>query len=330
VNRPDIGFRGVVTPKRSPVIINQLGAELRSALVDHWSRPQIIDHPPEREPWDIFEDADVLLTRPNIGWDKAPAEKPSGWPFALRWIQSAATGLDVFPPWLLDGPVVTVGRGISADLIAEYVLAAILDFEKRLQEVRVRRFSDWKLVSLGSLGGKTIGIAGFGAIGRAIAARARPFDLSIKALRRSPWRAAETDIEPVDSIAALVEQSDHLVIALPATSKTTGLINADILGRAKPSLHLINVARGKIVDQEALLQALDSGRIARATLDVTDPEPPQESDPILSHPKVVLTPHISWTGGESTKRLADKTLANLNAYLHGAPLADVFDKTLEY
>jgi phosphoglycerate dehydrogenase-like enzyme len=93
---------------------------------------------------------------------------------------------------------------------------------------------------------------------------------------------------------------------------------------------LINVARGRIVDQSALLQALDEERIAGATLDVTDPEPPPDGDPIYAHPKVVLTPHVSWTGGEDIKRLADKTLVNLDAYAHGVPLADVFDRNLEY
>ncbi len=103
-----------------------------------------------------------------------------------------------------------------------------------------------------------------------------------------------------------------------------------MLARAKTSLHLINVARGKIIDQKALLQALDDGRIAGATLDVTDPEPPLDGDPIYDHPKVVLTPHVSWTGGEDIKWLADKTLVNLDAYAHGVALADVFDKTLGY
>jgi phosphoglycerate dehydrogenase-like enzyme len=121
-----------------------------------------------------------------------------------------------------------------------------------------------------------------------------------------------------------------LVIALPATARTTHLINADVLARARKSLHLINVARGKIIDQQALLRALDAGQLAGATLDVTDPEPPLDGDPIYNHPKIVLTPHVSWTGGEGTKRLADKTLINLDAYVHGAPLVDVFDKSLGY
>ena len=330
MNTPRVERRGASSSVRPPIIVNQLGAEVRAALVGHWSRPSIIDHPADRAAWELPPEADVLLTRPLAGWNKAPAAKPAGWPFGLRWIQTASTGIDFFPAWLLDGPVVTVGRGISADPIAEYVLAAILGFEKRIHDVRVRGRDHWKLSQLGSLSGKTVGIAGFGAIGRAVAERVTPFGVKIRVLRRSPWQYVPPGIQPVESIESLVELSDHLVLALPATSKTAHLIKADVLARANRSLHLINVARGRVIDQQALLRALDAGQLAGATLDVTDPEPPPEGDPIYSHPKVVLTPHISWTGGDDVKRLADKTLVNLDAYAHGVPLADVFDKDLEY
>lgn len=96
--------------------------------------------------------------------------------------------------------------------------------------------------------------------------------MSIKVLRRSPWRDVEPGIEPVPDVETLVEVADHLAIALPATPATARLINATVLGRARKSLHIVNIARGKIIDHEALLRALDSGQIAGATLDVTDPE----------------------------------------------------------
>jgi phosphoglycerate dehydrogenase-like enzyme len=330
MNTPRIDSRRESASVRSPIIVNQLGADVRASLVDHWSRPLIIDHPEGRPPWEIAPEADVLLTRPLAGWSKAPAEKPAGWPFGLRWIQTASTGVDFFLEWLLDGPVVTVGRGISADPIAEYVVAAILGFEKRLHEVRPRSRQEWKITPLGSLSGKTVGLAGFGAIGRAVAERLKPFGVQLRVLRRSAWQYTLPGIQPVDDIETLAAVSDHLVIALPATSKTTRLINTEVLARAKSSLHLINVARGRIVDQQALLRALDNGQLAGATLDVTDPEPPPDGDPIYNHPKVVLTPHVSWTGGEDIARLASKVLVNLDAYAHGVPLADVFDKNLEY
>ena len=224
----------------------------------------------------------------------------------------------------------TTGRGVAAIPIAEYVMAAVLAFEKRLHERRAANAADWGKGSFGSVYGKRIGIVGFGSIGRAVAERAFAFGMSVKALRRSPWHEPEPGVEPAGSIEEVIEDVDHLVLALPATAKTVHLINAKVLSRARKSLHLINVARGKIIDQAALLEALDAGRLAGATLDVADPEPPFDGDPIYHHPKIVLTPHISWTGGESAKLLADKIVANLDAYARGTPLADRFDRGLEY
>ncbi|MDF0518657.1 hypothetical protein [Bradyrhizobium yuanmingense] len=90
MNTPRIESRRASTSVRSPIIVNQLGAEVRAVLADHWSRPLIIDHPADRAPWEIAPEADVLLTRPLAGWHGAPKEKPAGWPFGLRWIQTAS------------------------------------------------------------------------------------------------------------------------------------------------------------------------------------------------------------------------------------------------
>ncbi|MGY4455441.1 phosphoglycerate dehydrogenase-like enzyme [Bradyrhizobium sp. i1.3.1] len=330
MNTPRVENQRASTSVRSPIIVNQLGPDIRAALVDHWSRPLIIDHSADRAPWEVAPEADVLLTRPLVGWHKAPAEKPAGWPFGLHWIQTASTGVDFFPAWLLDGPVVTVGRGISADPIAEYVLAAILGFEKRIHDIRPSSREQWKISPLGSLTGKTIGIAGFGAIGRAVAERAKPFGVNIRVLRRSAWPYVLPGIQPVDSIEELVAVSDHLVLALPATTKTARLINADVLARAKTSLHLINVARGRIVDQSALLQALDEGRDCRRDARRHRSRAAAGGRSDLSPSQGRPDPACVMDGWRGCQRLADKTLVNLDAYAHGVALADVFDKNLEY
>ncbi|WP_315804863.1 MULTISPECIES: NAD(P)-dependent oxidoreductase [unclassified Bradyrhizobium] len=311
-------------------VINQLGSAVHSALEDHWSRPNLIDDSSGCDPWEFRRDATVLLTRPQAGWRTAPAQKPQGWPFALRWVQVASTALDFFPGWILDVPLVTVGRGIAAIPIAEYVIAAILLQEKRLIEIRVRTPENWRPASLGSLWGKTIGIAGFGSIGQAVAARLAPFGGSIRVLRRSSRDNADRNVVSVSDIGALVEGADHLVIALPLTDSTVHLINRETLRKAKPTLHIVNVARGRIIDQVALLEALDAGRIGAVTLDVFDPEPPPAGDPVYRHPNVYLTPHISWSGGDSGRLLTEKTLANFNAFVSGMPLTDVFDRAIGY
>jgi phosphoglycerate dehydrogenase-like enzyme len=118
-------------------------------------------------------------------------------------------------------------------------------------------------------------------------------------------------------------RSDHLVIAAPLTQETRGIFDAAVFASAKPGLHLINVARGEIIDQAALLAALDSGHVAATTLDVTAPEPLPAGHPFYAHPKVRLTPHSGWTSDENADRLTEKLLGNLDRFLAGKPLLDV-------
>src|SRR5260221_12903006 len=96
MNTPRIDEKRASVSVRSPIIINQLGAEIRAALVDHWSRPLVIGHPADRPPWEIAPEADVLLTRPLAGWNKAPAERPAGWPNGLGWVPTALTRIEFF------------------------------------------------------------------------------------------------------------------------------------------------------------------------------------------------------------------------------------------
>lgn len=311
---------------RSPVILNQLGPAVGERIAAHPSQPTVLEHQTGRAPWEVPAGVEVLLTRPLIGWEAAPAVPPSGWGKGLCWIQSASTGMDFYPPWLLDGaPLVTCARGVSAVAIGDYVMAAVLTFEKRLDAIRMRGPEDWRRETLGSLSGKRLGLAGFGAIGRAVAERARAFGLSVGAVRRSGWVEPEPGIEPFDRLESLAAASDHLVLALPLTAATRGLVSAGLLAQARPGLHLVNVARGALVDQEAMLAAIDGGRIAGATLDVTDPEPLPAGHPFYRHPAIRLTPHVSWSAPDFDRRLTDRILANLDAYARGGPLRDVVD-----
>ncbi|CAO3358824.1 D-isomer specific 2-hydroxyacid dehydrogenase family protein [Azospirillum melinis] len=316
---------------RSPIILNQLGPAVGERIAAHPSRPTVLDHRAGHAPWDLPADIEVLLTRPLIGWEAAPAAPPPGWGKGMRWIQSASTGMDFYPPWLLDGaPVVTCARGVSAVAIADYVMTALLSVEKRWDTIRLTGPEDWGRETLGSLSGKRLGLAGFGAIGRAVTERALAFGMTVGAVRRSGWAEPEPGVEPFDRLEDLAAVSDHLVLALPLTAATRGLVSADLLAQAKPGLHLVNVARGALVDQDALLAAIGSGRVANATLDVTDPEPLPAGHPFYSHPAIRLTPHVSWSAPDFDRRLADRILANLDAYVRSEPLRDVVDAGTGY
>ncbi len=311
------------------LIVNQLGPEVAAALATHPSRPQVRTADPGEIPWQAAA-ADVLLTGPYPSWRDAPVQAPAGWPGSLGWVQVASTGVDWMPRWLMEGPVLTCGRGHNAAPIAEYVLGAMLLHEKRLDQVTVRSHASWQRHELGTLEGKMLGLAGYGAIAQAVAVRARAFGMHVAAWRRSAWSGADAEVLRVDSLDALADLSDHLVLALPLTGATRHCVDAGLLAAPRPKLHLINIARGGLVDQGALLAALDAGRLGFATLDVSEPEPLPVGHPLYSHPRIRLTPHISWSGQAGRTRLTNQILDNLTAYGRGAALRDVVDPARGY
>jgi phosphoglycerate dehydrogenase-like enzyme len=312
------------------LVLNQLGPEIGAALASHALKPRVFDAPSDVPPWDIG-DADILLTGPRPHWRDAPGRKPEGWPGKLRWVQVASAGVDWFPSWLFEGPTVTCGRGHAAVPIAEYVLGSILLYEKRLDRIRAQASVEWVRHTLGTLEGRTLGLAGYGAIGQAVAQRAAAFGMRIVALRAGAWTDGEAPgIERAGTLAELFSGSDHLVLALPLTPATRRCVNADILAQAKPGLHLINIARGGLLDQEALISALDARKIDFATLDVTEPEPLPPDHALYTHPRVRLTPHVSWSGNAILARLTNQIVTNLNAIANGAPLIGVVNPSRGY
>lgn len=328
------------------VVVNHLGPEVGDALGRFGGRLRVVAGSREAEaPWDWTalgaERADILLTGPSRNWKQAPTEQPVAWasgcPGGPLWVQIASAGVDGFPSWLLRGRIVTCGRGDAAAPIAEYVLTALLLRAKRLDALRPTGPDDWTrdavatrdVTPLGSLQGQVLGVAGYGAIGRAVAARARAFGLRVLAWRRGAW-TGDGLAEPVGSLAELAAQVDHLVLALPLTPETAGCVDAEVLAGARPGLHLVNVARGALIDHAALLSALDRGQVGFATLDVTSPEPLPAGHPFYTHPAVRLTPHISWSGPAVRANFARKLVENIESFLDGRPLRDVVDATRGY
>jgi phosphoglycerate dehydrogenase-like enzyme len=268
---------------------------------------------------------DVLLTMawgsPNLGH---ALER------GVRWVHAYGTGVNAFPFRELRGVPLTCSRGASAIPISEWVIAMMLCAEKRLPDAWIHEPPKvWNIFDLGGLYGRTVGLLGLGGIAQETARRALAFGMNVIAHRRTSQPSPVPGVELVD-FDALLARSDHLVIAAPDTAATHHLIGSAALERVKHGVHVVNIARGGLVDQDALRAALDDGRVSLASLDTVDPEPLPAGHWLFSHPRVRLSPHCSWSGPGALDRLLDTFLENLSRWLADEPLEGVVDVELGY
>ena len=254
----------------------------------------------------------------------------------VTWVHTIGTGVDRFPLDLVrarEGVVLTCSRGASAIPIAEWVLAAMLAFEKQFPGSWITEpLPDWegRSYSLGGLAGRNLGLVGFGGIAQATAVRALGFDMAVRAVRRTPGPSPVEGVEMTSSLTDLAAWADHLVVAAPSTPDTRHLVGADVLAAIKPGSHLVNIARGALVDQDALRKALETGRVAMATLDTVEPEPLPAGHWMYDHPQVRVSPHISWSAPGSISLLFDCFLDNVRRWSAGEPLTGVVDVEAGY
>ena len=207
--------------------------------------------------------------------------------------------------------------------IAEYVIAAMAAFARGFPGNWLREAPEtWSYQPARTLAGATLALYGFGGIGRRVAGIALALGMEVVAVRRHPGPSPVEGVAVAGDLAEVLPVADHLVLAAPATGATRHAVGARTLAAAKPGLHLVNITRGSLVDQEALRAALDDGTVAHASLDVTDPEPLPAGHWLYAHPKVFLTPHASWVGPTMEASVA-YFCDNLARYLSGAPLAGV-------
>jgi phosphoglycerate dehydrogenase-like enzyme len=271
-------------------------------------------------------DAEVLVTMLD-----APDSVEALLVAPVPWVHTLSAGVDGFPMAAARGKVVTCSRGASSVAMSEWVLAMMLAFEKRLPASWVTEPPvQWNTASLGVLAGRTVGIVGLGSIGTEVARRALAFDMEVLGLRRSHSPAPLPGIRLASSLASLLAASDHVVVCAPATADTAHLIDAHALASCRRGVHLVNVARGTLVDQRALLHALDDGTVAMASLDVVDPEPLPADHPFYAHPRVRVSPHISWSGPTSLTRTMDLFVDNLRRHRAGEALHGVVDLDAGY
>jgi D-2-hydroxyacid dehydrogenase (NADP+) len=284
----------------------------------------------ERPEW--LAETEILYTH-HIAADRV-ASAPG-----LKWVQTLGAGVE----WLLtpevrrrEDLIVTNTSGIHAQPIAEHVFGFVLMFARQLHgAVRRQVAHDWDSDALRNdvttLVGATLGIVGLGAIGRRIAEIANAFGMRVTAFKRTPGGAPGVErVFGPGQLAPFLKEAEYVVNSLPLTEQTRGFFGPAEFAAMRSDAILINIGRGATVRTDALVEALKSGRIAGAALDVTDPEPLPAEHPLWALENVIITPHYSGAHPGYVQRASAIFLENLVSYLAGEPLTNVVDKHAGY
>lgn len=252
----------------------------------------------------------------------------------LRWIELSSAGYtrydreDLKETLAARGTIVTNASGVFAESCAQHVLAMMLSFGRQLPQSLRDQLTDrsWhyaeRRYDSRLLNGQTVLMLGFGAIGRRLAALLAPFGMKLLALRRQTRSEPTVRVIAGEAISSALAEADHVVNILPENDATRGYVNARRLICCKRGARFYNVGRGTTVDQNALLEALQSGRLGGAYLDVTDPEPLPPAHPLWTAPNCFITPHTAGGRHDQDEALAAHFLSNLAAFERGAPMTD--------
>lgn len=256
---------------------------------------------------------------------------------ALRWIQATGAGVD----WLVREPdiarsdlVVTNASGVHAVPISEHILALMLAFVRDLAPcIRAQLEHRWERNHhVTELEGTVMGLIGVGAIGERTAQKAKALGLHVLGVRRHPDRPSPwvDEMHGMDQLLTVLPRCDWVVITAPLTQETRGLIGERELRAMKRTAYLINIGRGAIIQEDALIQALREGWIAGAGLDVFSEEPLPPDSPLWDMPQVIITPHYAGATPRYDERLIEIFEENLRRYRRGEPMINVVDKRLGY
>jgi phosphoglycerate dehydrogenase-like enzyme len=258
----------------------------------------------------------------------------------LKLIQSPGAGVDFLmnTPKLVESDIiVTNTRGAHGPSIAEHVFALLLSLTRGIpQALEWQRDKHWGRQegyrALHEIKDTTIGIIGYGQIGRSVAKRARAFETNVIAVdaHSGPGDESVADVWPLDRLHDLLGQADAVVISAPYTRESRHLIDAAALAAMKPTAYLIAISRGGIVDENALAAALQSGQIAGAGVDVTEQEPLPADSPLWTVPNIIITPHLAGASAPKEKRCVQILYDNLVRLANGGQLINVVDKKAGY
>jgi phosphoglycerate dehydrogenase-like enzyme len=260
----------------------------------------------------------------------------------LKWIHTGMAGLTwiLIPEVVNSDIVVSNSKGVHAIPMAEHTLALMLQFSRRLvQCLDHQRQGIWRrrqILESGTpfneLYGKTICILGIGTIGSEVAKRARAFGMHVVGIRKNPDIPVDCvdELYPPGKLDEILPTLDYLVLAAPATPETTGMIGREQLNRMKQSAFLVNIARGDIVDQNALIEALEHDRLAGAAIDVFIPDPIPDGHTLHSVKNLIITPHVSGNSPMLWRRVMDIWIENIHRFLEGKTLINQVDKKKGY
>ncbi len=298
-------------------------AELRGA--------EVVESSPDRgELLKQIVEADAFVGQ-SAYWGSDIADAMARAP-KLRWLQLAGTGYDNGErAGLPEHVMLTTLGGIGSEVLAENAVGQLLAVMHALpmfhEAQQARRWTFTNLIGeVRTLWRRHVAILGFGPIGQAVRDRLLGFDARVTGIARSSRTDEKgTRIVPYDQLHAVLGQVDALVVAVPSKPETRGMIDAAAFEAMRPGSYIMNVSRGAIVDTDALVAALESGKLGGAALDVTDPEPLPPEHPLWAFPNVLITPHSAWAGGGQLVRDQVEALIveNTRRYLGGEPLLEV-------
>jgi D-2-hydroxyacid dehydrogenase (NADP+) len=254
----------------------------------------------------------------------------------LRWVQAHSAGVDRFCriPDFVESPVVlTNTSGVHAIPISEHVFGLMLAITRQLKVCfDAQNEKKWTEPEVGELYGQTLGVIGLGSIGSEVARKAKCFGMKVLATKREAVERPDyvDELLPATDLKRLLRESDFSVICLPLTPDTRGLIDEEALKEMKPTAWIINIARGGIIDENALIRVLKQGTIGGAALDVFSQEPLPESSELWTLSNVLITPHAAGSSPRDVERCLNIFLENIGRFVKGQPMINVVDKRAGY
>ena len=315
-----VGIQLTQNPEKYKYLLSVLKSELHTT-----SGLEFVHIPTDEKLTKMIPELDILTTYHIKETSFANATD------RLKWVHFGVAGLEhsLFPEVIRSKAIITNASGIHAGPVSEFVMSALLYFSKRFKDcqkfMQTKNWTQWEVAKqMVQLKGKTIGIIGFGSLGKAIAKKAKTFDMKVIATRRLQKKVEHKktvdELIPVSNLSHLLKNSDFVVIACPLTPVTKNMIGKRELSEMKSTAFIINIARGEIINEAALINALQNKTLAGAALDVFEKEPLPKESPLFALDNVFLSPHISGNFPEYQHDVMVQFADNLNRYLAGKDL----------